>query len=130
MFYEIVAGTFNEIGRRYVQGKLPTDAFEVNCLQVSSVPADNYYTKLMLSVHRFSICRSSVRHFSERSWTVVAFLDIHTWTNTHTHTHTHTHHTHTHARTDAHTHTHTHARTHAHTQSRTEKPTTTNTETF
>ena len=24
-------------------------------------------------VHRFSICRSSVRHFPERSWTVVAF---------------------------------------------------------
>ena len=25
------------------------------------------------SVHRFSICHSSVRHFPERSWTVVAF---------------------------------------------------------
>ena len=24
-------------------------------------------------VHRFSICRSSVRHFPERSWTVIAF---------------------------------------------------------
>ena len=30
-------------------------------------------TSEQYSVHRFSICPSSVRHFSERSWTVVAF---------------------------------------------------------
>ena len=32
------------------------------------------YNSEQYSVHRFSICRSSVRHFPERSWTVVAFL--------------------------------------------------------
>ena len=32
------------------------------------------YSSEQYSVHRFSICRSSVRHFSERSWTVVTFL--------------------------------------------------------
>ena len=31
------------------------------------------YSYEQYSVHRFSICRSSVRHFPERSWTVVAF---------------------------------------------------------
>ena len=31
------------------------------------------YSSEQYSVHQFSICRSSVRHFSERSWTVVAF---------------------------------------------------------
>ena len=31
------------------------------------------YSSGQYSVHRFSICRSSVRHFPERSWTVVAF---------------------------------------------------------
>ena len=31
------------------------------------------YNSEQYSVHRFSICRSSVRHFPERSWTVVAF---------------------------------------------------------
>ena len=31
------------------------------------------YSSVQYSVHRFSICRSSVRHFPERSWTVVAF---------------------------------------------------------
>ena len=31
------------------------------------------YSSEQYSVHRFSICRSSVRHFPERSWTVVAF---------------------------------------------------------
>ena len=31
------------------------------------------YSSQQYSVHRFSICRSSVRHFPERSWTVVAF---------------------------------------------------------
>ena len=30
------------------------------------------YSPEQYSVHRFSICRSSVRHFPERSWTVVA----------------------------------------------------------
>ena len=30
------------------------------------------YSSEQYSVHRFSICRSSVRHFPERSWTVVA----------------------------------------------------------
>ena len=30
------------------------------------------YNSEQYSVHRFSICRSSVRHFLERSWTVVA----------------------------------------------------------
>ena len=31
------------------------------------------YNSEQYSVHRFSICRYSVRHFPERSWTVVAF---------------------------------------------------------
>ena len=31
------------------------------------------YSSEQYSVHRFSICRSSVRHFPERSWTVVTF---------------------------------------------------------
>ena len=31
------------------------------------------YSSEQYSVHRFSICHSSVRHFPERSWTVVAF---------------------------------------------------------
>ena len=31
------------------------------------------YSSEQYSVHQFSICRSSVRHFLERSWTVVAF---------------------------------------------------------
>ena len=31
------------------------------------------YNSEQYFVHRFSICRSSVRHFPERSWTVVAF---------------------------------------------------------
>ena len=31
------------------------------------------YSSEHYSVHRFSICRSSVRHFPERSWTVVTF---------------------------------------------------------
>ena len=31
------------------------------------------YSSEQYSVHRFNICRSSVRHFPERSWTVVAF---------------------------------------------------------
>ena len=31
------------------------------------------YSSKQHSVHRFSICCSSVRHFPERSWTVVAF---------------------------------------------------------
>ena len=31
------------------------------------------YSLEQYSVHRFSICRSSVRYFPERSWTVVAF---------------------------------------------------------
>ena len=31
------------------------------------------YSSVQYSVHRFSISRSSVRHFPERSWTVVAF---------------------------------------------------------
>ena len=31
------------------------------------------YNSEQYSVHRFSICRSSVRHFPERSWTVVTF---------------------------------------------------------
>ena len=31
------------------------------------------YSSEQYSVHRFSICRSCVRHFPERSWTVVAF---------------------------------------------------------
>ena len=31
------------------------------------------YSSEQYSVHRFSICRSSVRHCPERSWTVVAF---------------------------------------------------------
>ena len=31
------------------------------------------YSSKQYSVHRFSICRSSVRHFPERSWTVVAY---------------------------------------------------------
>ena len=31
------------------------------------------YSSEQYSVHRFNICRSSVRHFRERSWTVVAF---------------------------------------------------------
>ena len=31
------------------------------------------YNSEQYSVHRSSICRSSVRHFPERSWTVVAF---------------------------------------------------------
>ena len=31
------------------------------------------YSSELYSVHRFSICHSSVRHFPERSWTVVAF---------------------------------------------------------
>ena len=30
------------------------------------------YSSEQYSVHRFSICRSSLRHFLERSWTVVA----------------------------------------------------------
>ena len=32
-----------------------------------------FYSSEQYSVHRFSICRSSVRHFPERSWTVVTF---------------------------------------------------------
>ena len=32
-----------------------------------------FYSSEQYSVRRFSICRSSVRHFPERSWTVVAF---------------------------------------------------------
>ena len=32
------------------------------------------YSSEQYSVHRFSICHSSVRHFPERPWTVVAFL--------------------------------------------------------
>ena len=32
-----------------------------------------FYSSEQYSVHRFSICRSSVRHFPEQSWTVVAF---------------------------------------------------------
>ena len=43
----------------------------------SSVQMDLYWscdcTALQYSVNRFSISRSSVRHFPERSWTVVAF---------------------------------------------------------
>ena len=31
------------------------------------------YSSEQYSVHQFSICRSSVRHFPERSWAVVAF---------------------------------------------------------
>ena len=31
------------------------------------------YSSEQYSVHRFSICRSSMKHFPERSWTVVAF---------------------------------------------------------
>ena len=31
------------------------------------------YSSEQYSVHRFSMCRSSVRHFPELSWTVVAF---------------------------------------------------------
>ena len=31
------------------------------------------YNSKQYSVHRFSICRSSVRHFPEQSWTIVAF---------------------------------------------------------
>ena len=31
------------------------------------------YNSKQYSVHRFSICRSSVRHFPERSWTKIAF---------------------------------------------------------
>ena len=31
------------------------------------------YSSEQYSVHRFSICRSSVRHFPDRSWTVVVF---------------------------------------------------------
>ena len=31
------------------------------------------YSSEQYSIHRFSICRSSVRHFPERSWTVLAF---------------------------------------------------------
>ena len=31
------------------------------------------YSSEQYSVHRLNICRSSVRHFPERSWTVVAF---------------------------------------------------------
>ena len=31
------------------------------------------YSSEQYSVHRFSMCRSSVRHFPKRSWTVVAF---------------------------------------------------------
>ena len=31
------------------------------------------YSSEQYFVHRFSICRSSVKHFPERSWTVVAF---------------------------------------------------------
>ena len=31
------------------------------------------YSSEQYSVHGFSICRSSVRHFPERSWTVVTF---------------------------------------------------------
>ena len=36
------------------------------------------YSSEVYSVHRFSICRSSVRHFPERSLTVVAF-PFHRW---------------------------------------------------
>ena len=32
------------------------------------------YSSEQYSVHRFSICHSSVRHFPERSWTEVVFL--------------------------------------------------------
>ena len=35
------------------------------------------YSSEQYSVHRFSICRSSVRHFPERSWTVVEFPLFH-----------------------------------------------------
>ena len=32
------------------------------------------YSSEQYSVHRFNICRSSLRHFPQRSWTVVAFF--------------------------------------------------------
>ena len=31
------------------------------------------YNSEQYSIHRFSICRSSVRHFPERPWTIIAF---------------------------------------------------------
>ena len=34
------------------------------------------YNSEQYSVHRSSICRSSVRHFPERSWTVVTFSNL------------------------------------------------------
>ena len=39
-----------------------------------SPSALRFYSSVQYSVHRFSISRSSVRHFPQRSWTVVAFL--------------------------------------------------------
>ena len=48
----------------YVWGQSSTDG---------SPLALQLYSSEQYSVHRFSICRSSVRHFPERSWTVVAF---------------------------------------------------------
>ena len=45
-----------------VWGQLSTDG---------SPLALQLYSSEQYSVHRFSICRSSVRHFPERSWTVV-----------------------------------------------------------
>ena len=42
----------------------------------SSVLMDLHWSCSCTAVHAFSICCSSVRHFPEQSWTVVAFLCV------------------------------------------------------
>ena len=48
----------------FVRGQFSTDG---------SPLALYLYSSEQYSVHRFNICRSSLRHFPQRSWTVVAF---------------------------------------------------------
>ena len=38
------------------------------------------YSSEQYSVHRFSICRSSVKHFPERSWTLIAVTVVESFT--------------------------------------------------
>ena len=52
----------------------PSSACGCGQLSIDGSPSALWlYSSEQHSVHRFSICRSSVRHFPERSWTVVAF---------------------------------------------------------
>ena len=72
-----------------------------------SQSALSLYSSEQYPVHRFSLSRSSVRHFLEQSWIIKAFFSQWSRLSRVTHTHTHTH-TYTHTCACAHTHNTTH----------------------